>query len=230
MAPEQARGQFDTLDERVDVFGLGAILCEILTGQPPYAGPAGDELYCKAERAELAESLARLDACGAEGGLVALAKSCLAAMPKDRPRDAGAVTAALTAHLAGVQERLKAAELAQAQAESRAAEECKRRVLAVGLAASLLAVVALGVGGGTWVARDRAARAEATTHEVTTAFHAASLLYKVLDAMREALARGAGAAYSRNEARDRNHAHEPAILAGPDPPQGELRRRAGASL
>ena len=32
MAPEQARGALDTLDERADVFGLGSILCEILTG------------------------------------------------------------------------------------------------------------------------------------------------------------------------------------------------------
>src|SRR5262249_32603415 len=32
--PEQARGSIDEIDYRSDVFGLGAMLCEILTGQP----------------------------------------------------------------------------------------------------------------------------------------------------------------------------------------------------
>ena len=38
MAPEQARGETDRIDERADVFALGSILCEILTGTPAFTG------------------------------------------------------------------------------------------------------------------------------------------------------------------------------------------------
>jgi len=39
MAPEQALGDPTEMDERSDVFGLGALLYELISGQPPYGQP-----------------------------------------------------------------------------------------------------------------------------------------------------------------------------------------------
>ena len=121
--PSRRAGRLDTLDERADVFALGSILCEILTGEPAFVGEDGAEVYRKARAADLSDAFARLDACDADAELVALARACLAAAPKHRPRDAGVVVPGLTAYLRGVEGRLRDAELAQARAEARAAGE-----------------------------------------------------------------------------------------------------------
>jgi signal transduction histidine kinase/tRNA A-37 threonylcarbamoyl transferase component Bud32 len=129
MAPEQARGEVELVDERADVFGLGAILCEVLTGQPPFTGK-GAEAQRKAQTAKLDEAYARLDGCGADAELIALAKRCLAPEPWDRPRQAGEVAEAVTAYQQSVAQRLRRAELERAAAQARAEEEKNTRQMA----------------------------------------------------------------------------------------------------
>jgi serine/threonine-protein kinase len=166
MSPEQARGAIDTIDERADVFALGSILCEILSGAPAFAGRTDAERHQMAERADLRDTFSRLDSSDADADLIALAKSCLAPAPKDRPRDAGMVLAGLIAYVAGAERRLREAGLAKARAETVAAEERKRRFLAVALAASVLATGLLFAGGWVWMNYERSRRIEFASKEV----------------------------------------------------------------
>jgi tetratricopeptide (TPR) repeat protein len=148
--PEQAIGEIELVNERSDVFGLGAILAVILTGQPPYVGDTFESVRVQAVRGKLEDCFARLDASGAEPELVALCKKCLAFDPASRPQDAGAVAMAVAAFRAAADERARKAELErvrtlgeQATAAARSAERQKRRRLALA-ATAVLAVAVVG--------------------------------------------------------------------------------------
>ncbi len=169
MPPEQARGQTDRIDERADVFALGSILCEVLTAKPAFTGRAATEILRKAADGATADAVARLDGCGAEAELTALAKDCLAVEPEGRPRDANVVAERITAYLAGVQERVQAAERERAVAVARAIEERRRRRLQLGLAASLLALTTAGGLGTTYYLQQRQAHAAAVEQVLTRA-------------------------------------------------------------
>jgi Flp pilus assembly protein TadD len=130
MAPEQARGEVDRLDARTDVFALGAILCEILTGGPPFRGTDVLDRLARTARGELAGAFTRLDGCGADPELVQMARTFLAAEQERRPGDANAVAASVAAYLSAVQERQRQAEVARARSEEE--RQRRRRQLAQG--------------------------------------------------------------------------------------------------
>ena len=53
MPPEQARGEIETLDQRADIYSLGAILYHILTLRPPVSGADAMEVIAKVARGEI---------------------------------------------------------------------------------------------------------------------------------------------------------------------------------
>ncbi|HTU23370.1 MAG TPA: serine/threonine-protein kinase [Gemmataceae bacterium] len=176
MPPEQAGGEVEHVDERADVFGLGAVLCTILTGDPPYRDKTVEAARLRAVRGQVEDAYARLDACGADPELVALCKHCLAPDRDSRPRNAGEVAAAVSAHLAAVEDRLRRTERERAAAEVKAAEQRKRRRWQAAVAgAGMLILTLLGVG--KWRVdrqaaereKDRAVAAERDRQEASAA-------------------------------------------------------------
>jgi serine/threonine protein kinase len=161
MPPEQALGEVDCLDERSDVFCLGAILCELLTGKPPYVGADSAEVQRKARRGDLRDAWARLAGCDADPELVGLTKRCLTNEMDERPQNAGVVAREVTAYLRSVQERLHAAELATVQANIKAAQEQKTRRITLVLASAIVLAVLLALGSLSWTLIALRARAEA---------------------------------------------------------------------
>lgn len=157
MPPEQARGEVEAMDERSDVFALGAILCEILTGQPPYVGDPVD-LILRAANCDLADAHARLEACDADPDLVQLASQCLAPAPAARPRSAEVLAKAVHGHLASVQARLDDARVEAAEAQVRA--ESLRRTQKLGLGFTAVIAAALVVTFVQWRSADTARGAE----------------------------------------------------------------------
>ncbi len=159
MAPEQAQGEIEKLDERADVFSLGAILCELLTGAPPYEDIEGETTVMQAARAKLDPARARIEACEADPVLIKLCLDCLTPAKAARPATADEVAKRVHDYSSSVEERAQRAEVAALEARIKADEERRARRLTLALAGAVAAVVAIGGGAWYWIQKDRDARA-----------------------------------------------------------------------
>ena len=161
MPPEQASGDVAVLDRRADVFGLGAILCEILTGKPPYVGRSSEEVRRKAANGDLADATGPAGRLRGRCGTHRLDQGHAWRREADRPAEgrAGGGRRADPAYLDGVQERLQAAERERAVAEARAGEERRRRRVQLGAGGVGPAFTALGGLSTTYFLQQRAERA-----------------------------------------------------------------------
>lgn len=102
MSPEQARGQGD-IDHRADIFSLGCVLYECLTGRPPFVGDTAMAVLAKI----------CLESPRRPGKLVndlpPVFESMVMAMLEKDPRDRSSNTAVLAREFASYEERLRAA-------------------------------------------------------------------------------------------------------------------------
>ncbi|MCS7159547.1 MAG: protein kinase [Gemmatales bacterium] len=143
MAPEQAAGEIHKLDPRSDVFGLGAVLCEILTGQPPYVGKNAHETRIQAMRWHIQPAWERLDRAPVSQEWVELCKRCLSFDPEQRPTDAGALAQQVAQLRQAAEQRAQRAERERAEALVRELEQRKRRRQFMVFSATVILVLSL---------------------------------------------------------------------------------------
>jgi serine/threonine-protein kinase len=145
MAPEQADGRVDQIDQRTDVYSLGAILYEILTGRPPFTGEVKDVLRRVREEEPARPRQVRP---GVPPALEAVCMRALAKKPVDRYASAG--------ELAAEVQRWLADEPVAAYREpwaARLGRWARRHRPWVAAAVALLVTSLVGLALGLWAVR-----------------------------------------------------------------------------
>lgn len=176
MAPEQALGDGAEIDARTDVFGLGAVLCEILSGEPPYRGATRAETFLQASHGWLSRAHDNMLASGCDPALVALAMECLSPQADDRPSDAAEVADRVRAHVASAEDRARRSELRAAEARAIAQQEQRARRLTIALAISVFAAVIVPAAIYLKWSSDRRARQATTGQAIAAAMARARVL------------------------------------------------------
>jgi WD40 repeat protein len=147
MAPEQAAGKSALIGPATDVYGLGAILYELLTGRPPFKAESALETLLQVQFAEpvspsrLQPSLSR--------DLVTICLHCLQKEPRQRYVSALALAEDLQHFLDGRPIKARPVGL-----PTRVMKWVRRRPAVAALAAGICLALALGFAGVIWQWRE----------------------------------------------------------------------------
>ena len=175
MAPEQARGDSHSITTAADVYGLGAILYELIAGRPPFIGATPLEVLQQVQEQDpLAPGLAaqssvnqvpRSKLGSAERDLDTICLKCLEKDPRRRYPSARALAEELDRWLQG-----EAIQARQASNLERVRKWVRRKPAWAGLIATVIvAVAALGAGSVIFTVQVLQARArtEAANRELS---------------------------------------------------------------
>lgn len=168
MSPEQAAGSIE-IEYRSDVFSLGAILCHLLTGKPPYVASQLQELSELARHADTSDAELRLKNCGADPRIIQIALRCLAENPADRPASGSEVAHAIRDFLDSIESELQEERIAREREQVQRTEEIRRLRFRnwVATAVGLLLIAGIVSGWNYWSNRAKA-RAQLEVDETET--------------------------------------------------------------
>ncbi len=148
MAPEQAMGTLEDIGPATDVYALGAVLYECLTGRPPFKAPTPLETLYQVVNDEPVPP--RQLQPQAPRDLETICLKCLAKEPARRYTSAGELADDLRRFRAGEPIRARPVRLWE-----RGWKWVRRRPLAAALAVALLLLVVLGTGAAWLLEQQR---------------------------------------------------------------------------
>ena len=146
MSPEQAGGVVEGLSPATDVYAMGAMLFEILSGERWYR-VCPEDFEPRETESLVSEFLA---ATNVDEMLAEICVACLCNDPELRPANGTEVAKLVAAYQSRQAERLKQTEIERAEAETRAREVKKRaRLRLIAVSAFALAGI-IGIAAFSW--------------------------------------------------------------------------------